>query len=237
MFGGCRQRKGFTLIELLVVIAIIAILAAILFPVFAQAREKARQTSCTSNLKQLGTAMMMYAQDYDESYPSNWYPSDGHWANVILPYIGQGKQLYTGGVMICPSAAFRGWSYSMSQALNRWDAGKNAWVGQSMAAVSRPSDVVAIGEVVQVTAWKSTAAQMETDKGCWGGENGNGVGDKILDADSADSTKSCYSMPRYRHSGGGTFVFGDGHAKWMRKGNLRWCRNISIDPPSATCLQ
>ena len=63
-----RAAHGFTLIELLVVIAIIAILAAILFPVFAQAREKARQTSCLSNLKQIGTAAMMYAQDYDERY-------------------------------------------------------------------------------------------------------------------------------------------------------------------------
>src|SRR5438874_836054 len=63
------RRNGFTLIELLVVIAIIAILAAILFPVFAQAREKARQASCTSNLKQLGSAMLMYAQDYDETFP------------------------------------------------------------------------------------------------------------------------------------------------------------------------
>jgi len=64
------KRRGFTLIELLVVIAIIAILAAILFPVFAQAREKARQASCASNLKQIGTALMMYVQDYDESYPN-----------------------------------------------------------------------------------------------------------------------------------------------------------------------
>ena len=62
-------RRGFTLIELLVVIAIIAILAAILFPVFAQAREKARQTTCTSNMKQMGTAIMMYTQDYDETLP------------------------------------------------------------------------------------------------------------------------------------------------------------------------
>ena len=66
------SRRGFTLIELLVVIAIIAILAAILFPVFARAREKARQTTCVSNLKQLGVAMHMYAQDYDEGFPMIW---------------------------------------------------------------------------------------------------------------------------------------------------------------------
>src|SRR5512137_1152715 len=65
------KRRAFTLIELLVVIAIIAILAAILFPVFAKAREKARQSSCQSNLKQIGLAFMQYAQDYDEQYPYN----------------------------------------------------------------------------------------------------------------------------------------------------------------------
>ena len=76
-----KHQRGFTLIELLVVIAIIAILAAILFPVFAQAREKARAISCLSNLKQLGTGAMMYVQDYDDTYPQgvgktnggNWY--------------------------------------------------------------------------------------------------------------------------------------------------------------------
>ena len=71
------QRRGFTLIELLVVIAIIAILAAILFPVFARAREKARQTSCLSNLKQLGLGMLMYVQDYDERFPSGPYSAGG----------------------------------------------------------------------------------------------------------------------------------------------------------------
>src|SRR5437660_5346619 len=77
-----RERRGFTLIELLVVIAIIAILAAILFPVFAQAREKARQASCMSNLKQFGVATQMYTQDYDETLfphmtttiPERWPP-------------------------------------------------------------------------------------------------------------------------------------------------------------------
>ena len=68
-----KRRSGFTLIELLVVIAIIAILAAILFPVFAQAREKARQISCVSNEKQLALGIIQYVQDYDETYPI-WYP-------------------------------------------------------------------------------------------------------------------------------------------------------------------
>lgn len=68
-----KQSRGFTLIELLVVIAIIAILAAILFPVFARARENARRTSCLSNLKQMGLGMMMYVQDYDETYPYGYY--------------------------------------------------------------------------------------------------------------------------------------------------------------------
>jgi prepilin-type N-terminal cleavage/methylation domain-containing protein len=111
-----KLRRGFTLIELLVVIAIIAILAAILFPVFAQAREKARQTACTSNLKQIGTAFYLYSQDYDECLPdrrdlkaslpggympwANWPTSDprGGWAVVVLdPY------LKNGGVWSCPS--------------------------------------------------------------------------------------------------------------------------------------
>ena len=93
------KRSGFTLIELLVVIAIIAILAAILFPVFAQAREKARAIACISNLKQIGLATMQYTQDYDETYPDGWHPdglndSDKYsginvWRLSILPYVGQ----------------------------------------------------------------------------------------------------------------------------------------------------
>ena len=125
MYLSRKHRSAFTLIELLVVIAIIAILAAILFPVFAQAREKARAISCLSNEKQIGTAMLMYGQDYDEivvpyKCVKSSGPLDGQlrsvWVNNLQPYIKNGgvtnNGTYTGdsataepvsGVMKCPS--------------------------------------------------------------------------------------------------------------------------------------
>ncbi len=86
-------RKGFTLIELLVVIAIIAILAAILFPVFAQAREKARAISCLSNMKQIGLGQLMYTQDYDEQFPSGPGFAGIGWAGQMYPYV-KNSQLF-----------------------------------------------------------------------------------------------------------------------------------------------
>lgn len=126
-----KKRMGFTLIELLVVIAIIAILAAILFPVFAQARGKARQAMCQSNLKQIGVAYMMYAQDYDEIGAAMWQKNNldatgniidpnyravfsginwgGYWPDLIFPYVKAGKSRTDTGakgnraVFSCPS--------------------------------------------------------------------------------------------------------------------------------------
>jgi prepilin-type N-terminal cleavage/methylation domain-containing protein/prepilin-type processing-associated H-X9-DG protein len=99
-----QRRHAFTLIELLVVIAIIAILAAILFPVFAQAREKARQASCVSNLKQLSLAHIMYSQDYDETllsiYNNAFFDNNGN--NPIEPYIKNHGALAKATVWICP---------------------------------------------------------------------------------------------------------------------------------------
>jgi len=115
------KSSAFTLIELLVVIAIIAILAAILFPVFALAREKARQTSCLSNIKQLGLGVMQYTQDFDELYPANYLiaaPINGGtstaftWDQAIYPYV-KSKQVYT-----CPDDAF---AYTPSSSFTFWD--------------------------------------------------------------------------------------------------------------------
>lgn len=106
--GGTSRKTGFTLIELLVVIAIIAILAAILFPVFARARENARRASCQSNLKQIGLGLLQYIQDYDERSPGIWSGTNGFnassttvwkWMDSIYPYV-KSEQIFD-----CPSRA------------------------------------------------------------------------------------------------------------------------------------
>ncbi len=152
------MRRGFTLIELLVVIAIIAILAAILFPVFAKAREKARQTACASNLKQIGTAFLMYTSDYDDTMPP-WTGGDPVatgsiydvrcvYNGLVNPYIKNGVDT-TGtatngnfsGVWICPSAfplpGVR--DYSNTYAYNYYALGGISPTSPTALATARPA--------------------------------------------------------------------------------------------------
>ncbi|MDE2125070.1 MAG: prepilin-type N-terminal cleavage/methylation domain-containing protein [Armatimonadetes bacterium] len=164
-----RRRAGFTLIELLVVIAIIAILAAILFPVFAQAREKARQTVCLSNEKELGLAFGLYVEDYDETFPMDQYdaymtggaPDDTSlifWTDVLYPYIKNGDRYgnYTwgvDGVYVCPSypqpiyGVPYGGNYAlMPDGLMSWTFGTALTPPGRLADLQTPSDTVELDE-------------------------------------------------------------------------------------------
>ncbi|GAB4453398.1 MAG: hypothetical protein OHK0029_06140 [Armatimonadaceae bacterium] len=168
--------KGFTLIELLVVIAIIAILAAILFPVFAKAREKARQTACLSNCKQIGTGLMMYAQDYDEYLPMRYGGACNNgtgdcengmtrsWKNMLAPYI-KNRDIYrcpsnpasqradsigTNANITVQNGAFpAGYSMWLPDAWLSQQIGNGAGFPQSLAGIPAPSESLIIVE----TSW------------------------------------------------------------------------------------
>jgi len=145
--------RGFTLIELLVVIAIIAILAAILFPVFAKVREKARQTSCLSNEKQLGLGLMQYAQDNNETEPM---PSNGNspqwwacgWASAIYPYVK------STGVFKCPDDGTSATApyVPVSYAFNLNLVGTYGWDSGMLSVQKAPASTVALCEITGVTA-------------------------------------------------------------------------------------
>jgi prepilin-type N-terminal cleavage/methylation domain-containing protein/prepilin-type processing-associated H-X9-DG protein len=175
------NRKGFTLIELLVVIAIIAILAAILFPVFAKAREKARQITCASNMKELGTAVAMYVQDYDETYPSG---ADNNPATPTADANGWAAQLYpylkSTGIMKCPDDSTSNAATTTAETV----AGVTIPVGTEMVPVSYGfnSNLVglkdgALSSVdLTVQAFEvSGAYAMPTVAGDEGGPSGNGT--------------------------------------------------------------
>ena len=134
-----KKPRGFTLIELLVVIAIIAILAAILFPVFAQARERARATSCLSNMKQIGLGSMMYMQDFDDVYPMHYVSYGGttyYWPRLVEVYI-KSNQMFT-----CPSRPdieyTGGLDYNITYGMNLWLA-RSVYKDAVMAAIQRPA--------------------------------------------------------------------------------------------------
>jgi prepilin-type N-terminal cleavage/methylation domain-containing protein/prepilin-type processing-associated H-X9-DG protein len=189
------QRRGFTLIELLVVIAIIAILAAILFPVFARAREKARQSSCLSNVKQIGLATMMYASDHDGAFPGYYmalpWTVDTSWAGVIRPYVK------SRAVWKCASDPDRGmWQWGTGASHGRLSYGWNyRWIS-FYATPPGGGRAPTFGADIE----KPAETLLFCDAGrCY--VRGPGT------------TNSSY-WPKPYHNGGANFGFADGHAKW-----------------------
>lgn len=180
MAWGLGKRTGFTLIELLVVIAIIAVLAAILFPVFARARENGRRASCQSNLKQVGLGLLQYAQDYDEKLARAWYgvgnggsnSTDKYkWMDAIFPYV-KSEQVFN-----CPSHSFTapGGAFKLRSGTNYGSYAINAsyWgdgdfeqspageLNTSLTAIQDPAGCIWIGDSSAhfEFAWENKADQ------------------------------------------------------------------------------
>ncbi|CCW34685.1 prepilin-type N-terminal cleavage/methylation domain-containing protein [Chthonomonas calidirosea] len=198
-----KVKNAFTLIELLVVIAIIAILAAILFPVFAQARERARAITCTSNLKQIGLGIDMYVQDYDETFPCGWGgPSlDAQkciWRISIQPYVqkygdGMPYSAATGqarGIFNCPDDPYigSGWDptsygYNAFGGLTiGWvnlGGGNGAFPGAKLASLYSPANLVAVADAAEFGTPQNKAADPNFDipgSGSWSGCGTDGPG-------------------------------------------------------------
>jgi prepilin-type N-terminal cleavage/methylation domain-containing protein len=179
-------RKGFTLIELLVVIAIIAILAAILFPVFAQAREKARQITCASNEKQIGLAILQYCQDADEYFPAQMFDSPAGvelytWTTAVQPYMKSGEAnnatergtVQVGGVWTCPDAPLANYPvYSAVTDLfpNFWNAaatGTTGYESEMLGSVINPDEKIMVFEDGADGTWKAGNVGQIEDLWAW----------------------------------------------------------------------
>jgi prepilin-type N-terminal cleavage/methylation domain-containing protein/prepilin-type processing-associated H-X9-DG protein len=236
-----KPRTGFTLIELLVVIAIISILAAILLPVFAQAREKARATACLSNLQQIGLALMMYVQDYDDRYPEEHpYTLDpaqgdlqGQLENVdygspfqkIMPYVG-GSDSSKANLFVCPDdpdphgATIAGCSENSANpppapGVTSYLINAYFLFGLFESQVPEPASTIYIAE--------RNSKFCDVHVHPWLGEiwDANGATGAILGnvpypacIASNPALDGSFAIASQRHSQGANYTFADGHVKW-----------------------
>jgi prepilin-type N-terminal cleavage/methylation domain-containing protein/prepilin-type processing-associated H-X9-DG protein len=226
------RRKAFTLIELLVVVGIIAILAALLFPVFARAREKARAATCASNMGQLARAWMMYAQDYEETFPLTTvqlWPRGPllYWPELIEPYVRAGVRedangntatTQTRSIFVCPDYGFVAPAHDEDG-----NDSKGPAVGSQPLLSYSPN-------VWLVSHWSLIGQP-------WAGEQSqacmlSAIGEPTLMVLLAENHDCCdslggggpsnYTRAGRRHSGGANYAMTDGHVKWFRGGTPQY---------------
>lgn len=213
-----RLRKGFTLIELLVVIAIIALLAAILFPVFARARENARRSSCQSNLKQIALGIKQYTQDYDEKFPCRYTGSTAlgyiGWASLAQAYM-KSEQIFQ-----CPSETTPPGGFTSATAVDYY-------YNYSLGASYLPPPTYELVDGVKESAVNfpsNTILNADSDTGYdrvshFTAPGGNG------------GTPSAEIAASKRHLEGANYSFVDGHVKWLRPEVIGY----GYFDPSSTC--
>ena len=233
------RKTAFTLIELLVVIAVISILAAILFPVFARARENARRASCMSNLKQMALGLMMYTQDYDDKYPHAqsvtaqlppdgyfWYSGRWYWPQMIYPYTKNSN------IFFCPSAYQTLYDSSGRPTPYRNHYGANALIiptvtslpSIALASVSAPSTTYlamdmgafALAPNTYVVPHVGTVSGITTPAASYYYLPGTY---SLVGTDPFTSSATAQNEADYkegRHFGGVNVAFADGHVKWLK---------------------
>jgi prepilin-type N-terminal cleavage/methylation domain-containing protein/prepilin-type processing-associated H-X9-DG protein len=230
------KQKAFTLIELLVVIAIIAILAAILFPVFARARENARRTSCLSNLKQMGLGVMMYTQDYDELYPltvmlnNTPHPIPSavslsisgkalwSWYEMLYPYT-KSVQVYK-----CPSSGYTGNAvYTANYGTNYDVMPYYTDTPKSLASLEAPASTYLIMDAGYYMMAYSRALHGGANNAWYlpgtGAYNGSSAASLSIGTTAADAYRAS-DYEDGRHLGSVNVAFADGHVKWLNAGEL-----------------